>query len=123
MLLVCTRGGLWTIPGGRVDPGESPAEAAAREAYEEAGVSGFLHPQPVGEVTLIKRPSELLWPTGLRTPVFRLEVLSTVEPQEKFRSPEWMSPAEAGKRLAHGRPSWAASARRRALHAALRSMA
>lgn len=27
----------WEVPAGRVDPGESPGEAAAREAYEETG--------------------------------------------------------------------------------------
>lgn len=30
--------GTWTYPGGYVDRGESPAEAAARETWEEAGV-------------------------------------------------------------------------------------
>ena len=28
----------WTFPGGIIDEGESPAEAALREAYEEVGV-------------------------------------------------------------------------------------
>jgi 8-oxo-dGTP pyrophosphatase MutT (NUDIX family) len=27
----------WEIPAGRIDPGETPAQAAAREAYEETG--------------------------------------------------------------------------------------
>jgi 8-oxo-dGTP pyrophosphatase MutT (NUDIX family) len=30
--------GLWNIPSGKLDFGESPMEAARREAYEEAGV-------------------------------------------------------------------------------------
>lgn len=30
--------GQWTVPWGRVEPGESPMSAAIREAHEEAGV-------------------------------------------------------------------------------------
>ncbi|MFJ9633751.1 NUDIX hydrolase [Streptomyces sp. NPDC101175] len=29
---------LWTLPSGKIDPGESPSAAAVREAREEAGV-------------------------------------------------------------------------------------
>lgn len=38
-------GGLWEIPGGMMDPGETPWEAAQREFSEETG-----HPLPAGEL-------------------------------------------------------------------------
>jgi 8-oxo-dGTP diphosphatase len=30
--------GRWSLPGGAVDPGEQPAEAAVREVFEETGI-------------------------------------------------------------------------------------
>jgi 8-oxo-dGTP pyrophosphatase MutT (NUDIX family) len=30
-------GGLWTLPGGGIDPGEEPVDAVVRECYEETG--------------------------------------------------------------------------------------
>src|SRR5262249_20579207 len=39
-LLVQTRGGRWTFPKGSAEPGLTHAQAAALEAFEEAGVHG-----------------------------------------------------------------------------------
>src|SRR5215469_12668896 len=45
-LLVQTRNGHWTFPKGAVDRDRTNADAAAREAYEEAGVKGWVEPTP-----------------------------------------------------------------------------
>jgi mutator protein MutT len=37
--------GFWEFPGGKVQPGESPAEAAARECLEEAGLAVEVGPE------------------------------------------------------------------------------
>ena len=37
------RAGEWSIPGGRIEVGESPGAATLRELIEETGVTGRLH--------------------------------------------------------------------------------
>ena len=39
VLLVLGRGPVYMMPGGGVEPGESPAEAAKRELFEETGLT------------------------------------------------------------------------------------
>ncbi len=43
LLVLHSSRGLWVMPGGAIDPGENPADAAVRETWEEAG----LHVEPV----------------------------------------------------------------------------
>ncbi len=47
-LVTSKSGRRWVIPKGRIDIGHTPAESAAAEAWEEAGLLGTLRPEPVG---------------------------------------------------------------------------
>src|SRR5262252_11148261 len=54
-LLVETRKGRWTFPKGSAEPGLTHAQAAALEAYEEAGVHGRMEEEPFARYTRRKR--------------------------------------------------------------------
>lgn len=56
VLLITSRGaGKWVIPKGWIEPGASAAQAAAQEAYEEAGITGWIDETPLGSFTYRKR--------------------------------------------------------------------
>ena len=47
-LVTSSSGKRWILPKGMIEPGDSPTDAAAREAWEEAGVRGAMLPEPLG---------------------------------------------------------------------------
>lgn len=48
LLITSSSGRSWGIPKGIVEPGLTPQESAAKEALEEAGVQGQVHPELLG---------------------------------------------------------------------------
>jgi 8-oxo-dGTP diphosphatase len=70
-LLLIRRGrspaaGLWSLPGGRIEPGESAAEAAAREVREETGLEVEIGPVLITAV---------IWDGGYRVQDFAARVV------------------------------------------------
>lgn len=98
-LLVRTHNGEhWTFPKGHRERGETLAQAAAREALEEAGVRGeveadalgqYRYPSGGGGDDLVAAFALAVWREGLRA--------------ERDRDPTWFGFEAARSRLAEGR--------------------
>src|ERR1700682_4422720 len=104
-LLVKTRGGgKWTFAKGDPDRSLTHGQAAAREAWEEAGIRGTIRPR---HFHLYLHSKGVFWkPPGVREFVvkaFLMEVEQTGHPYEPDRNPTWVLPENARKILAKGR--------------------
>lgn len=54
LLVTSRRTGRWIFPKGALIEGLTPAQSAAREAWEEAGVEGLVGLEPIGSYETIK---------------------------------------------------------------------
>jgi 8-oxo-dGTP pyrophosphatase MutT (NUDIX family) len=103
-LLVKTGKGRWIFPKGSVEPGLTHAQAAALEAFEEAGVHGRMEEASFARYVR-RRRREARNATGRSTEkesavnAHLCEVLRLVPPQELGRNPTWFSPDKAKRRL------------------------
>ncbi len=100
-LLVQTRGsGRWTFPKGGTEPGLTHAQAAAVEAFEEAGVHGRIEEASFARYLRRKkgRCKDSNSPT-VATKAHLCEVLWRDSPEETGRNPSWFSPEKAKQRL------------------------
>ncbi len=100
VLLVTSRGsGRWIIPKGWPIPGEEPTDAAATEAWEEAGVKGKMHARPVGIFSYIKGVDALDdLPCVAITYAMKVTEVADMYPEAHERERKWMSLKKAAKR-------------------------
>jgi 8-oxo-dGTP pyrophosphatase MutT (NUDIX family) len=108
-LLVQTRGsGRWTFPKGSVEPGLTHAQAAALEAFEEAGVHGRIEEVAFARYFRRKRGfNAAASSSGKRLVVnaHLCEVLRLGNPKEANRNRTWFSVEHARHRLREGHES------------------
>jgi 8-oxo-dGTP pyrophosphatase MutT (NUDIX family) len=100
MLITSRDTGRWVLPKGWPDTAEELCEAAAREAGEEAGLSGAVSRREAGRYFYAKALS-----SGEEVPcevlVFPLEVDGVSEKwkEKRQRTRKWVTPAEAARMI------------------------
>lgn len=103
LLITTRRSRSWSIPKGWPMSGKTPAESAAQEAWEEAGVKGTTYAQPIGYFSYFKtiptRSGER--PVPVMVTVYPMAVRKTrnVFPEAGQRRRKWMSPRKAASRV------------------------
>jgi 8-oxo-dGTP pyrophosphatase MutT (NUDIX family) len=98
VLLVTTRQTRrWIIPKGWPIKGLRPPKSAAREAFEEAGVTGRIGVKPVGLFTYDKVLDEAGVETTCEVKVYPLLVKRQSEawPESEQRTTHWVEPSRA----------------------------
>jgi 8-oxo-dGTP pyrophosphatase MutT (NUDIX family) len=101
-LLVQTRNGRWTFPKGSTEPGLTHAQAAALEAFEEAGVHGRI--EEAAFTVYFKKPSGTgKEPVAIKAHLCEVSRLDL--PQEANRNRTWFSPEKAKQSLREARGS------------------
>jgi len=100
-LLVRTRGGgRWTFPKGSAEPGLTHAQAAALEAFEEAGVHGRIEEASFARYVRRERGGKKVTVNAHLCEVSRLST-----PKESRRDRTWFAAEDAKCRLREGRES------------------
>jgi 8-oxo-dGTP pyrophosphatase MutT (NUDIX family) len=121
-LLVQTRSGArWTFPKGSAEPGLTHAQAAALEAYEEAGVHGRMEEASFTSYSHEKRGARGRSADKTYTVSAHLcEVVRLDAPQESNRNRTWFCCEEAKEKLREGRSSSERKSLERVLRRAVR---
>lgn len=102
VLLITSRDtGRWVIPKGWPVAGKSPAESAAQEAWEEAGVRGQEGQDALGLYTYDKlRGAKAALPCAVSVFPLRVVALAARFPERKERRRRWFGADKAAKLVA-----------------------
>lgn len=101
LLITTLRSHRWILPKGWAEEGMSLSEAAAREALEEAGVTGVITSAPIGRYHYLKEKK--IWGARpCRVDVFGLQVTGRVRAfaEKGAREIAWLSAEQAALRVA-----------------------
>jgi hypothetical protein len=84
------------VPRGNPIPGKSPAESAAQEAFEEAGITGPVDAEPLGTYGYGKRRrGGQVVPAEVELFLLRVEAEADSWPEKGQRQRRWFDAAEA----------------------------
>ena len=103
MLITSRESRRWIVPKGWPMKGRKDHEAAAQEAFEEAGLEGRIHKRPIGAYTYDKRTDQAVEPC--RVMVYRLDVESEHSSwrERGQRERRWFPAADAAMQVAEPR--------------------
>ncbi len=91
LCLITSSAKRWSFPKGNIDPGDTPADAAIKEALEEAGLRGHLVGEPLGLCELEKSgqtQTVVVW-------LMEVEQCDAQWEEKDIRQRRWVSPKEA----------------------------
>ncbi len=94
-LVTSRRSGRWIVPKGWPMNGQTPMDAAATEAYEEAGVRGKIQPRPIGVFSYYKVHSKNELPCIAVVYPLKVKKVLRSWPERKERDRKWLSRKKA----------------------------